>query len=70
MQCSLFLHALRLYQLNKSSKGALGVHHLKDIIIFAIATIIQEKRGHYMKSRVIVFLSCLSASCSASDHMP
>jgi hypothetical protein len=46
------------------------VHHLKDIIIFAIATIIQEKRGHYMKSRVIVFLSCLSASCSASDHMP
>jgi hypothetical protein len=40
MHGCLFLHALRLYQLDQSSKGALGVHHVKDIIVFAIAPIV------------------------------
>lgn len=40
MHGSLFLHALRLYQLNKPSKCALRVHHVKDVVVFAIAAII------------------------------
>jgi hypothetical protein len=40
MQSSIFLYTRRLYQFDKSGKGALRVHHLKDIIVFAIATIV------------------------------
>lgn len=68
MQSGLLLHARRLHQLNKSSKCALRVHHLKYIIVFAIATIVEEEGGHYVKSRVIIFLSHWSASGLASDY--
>jgi hypothetical protein len=40
MQTCILLYTVSLYQLNESSKGALGMHHLEYLVIFAIATII------------------------------
>lgn len=40
MQPCILLHSLHLYQFNESGKRALGVHHLEDYIVFAVATVV------------------------------
>jgi hypothetical protein len=67
MQLGVFLHIVHLYQFDESRKGCLGVHHLEDGIIFAVASIVQQKRCDYVKSRIVLFLQP-NQLCHMADY--
>jgi hypothetical protein len=59
MQPGVFLHAIRLNQLDKPGKCGLGMHHLEDGIVLAVATIVQQECCYYVE-RGVVFLLWLN----------
>lgn len=65
MQLWFLLNTLLLHQLNQPGKGALGMHHLKDLVIFAVPTVVQEKGSDYVERGIIIFLH----RCQPHKHL-
>jgi hypothetical protein len=56
MQLRILLYIIHLYQLDESRERRLGMHHLEDGIVFAMPSIVEQKRRDYVKCRIVVLL--------------